>query len=701
VLANDVDPDRDPLTVTAASAPNGTVVINPDGTLTYTPNANFNGTDTISYAISDGNGGTSNATVTVTIAPVNDAPVANPDAATTAEDTPLANIVVLGNDSDIEGDPLTVTAASAPNGTVTINPDGTLNYTPNANFNGTDTITYTISDGNGGTATTTVTVTVTPVNDPPVAVNDVASTNEDTPLVIAPLANDTDIDRDPLTITAATALNGIVTINPDGTIRYVPNANYNGPDTITYTISDGNGGTSTATIAVTVVPVNDPPVAVNDNATTLEDTPVTVAVLANDSDLEGNPLTVTAASAPNGTVTINPDGSLTYTPRANFNGTDTITYTISDGQGGTATATVTITVTPVNDPPTDAGEFRNAIGGSAVTVPVLANANDLDGDPLTVISAIPSVGVAVINADGTISFTAPPLFQGLATVTYTVSDGQGGTVTSTITFDVTAASLDVRAMLEFGEVKFPEVWPLAHKVAAQQGFINTPLIILDAVNSFRSLSGTPDIDVQSPLLAAVNGIAPLYGNTAFDVDGHPVSDIVAQLDRITDFRFGMDRLFDKRFGDFEVKGFTGFSVRPQGLTDRQVMIESVVRDQRIYMEMRDVGADSDPRIVEHQLRMRGGGALPEWIKLDKRGLAIIERPLDMDEIHLIVRSIRADGKVIEIPIVIQGATGEIQLDKPLQSHGKAPHVSTLDHSVGKQQSAALDETDQLRAAFGG
>jgi large repetitive protein len=701
VLANDVDPDRDPLTVTAASAPNGTVVINPDGTLTYTPNANFNGTDTISYAISDGNGGTSNATVTVTIAPVNDAPVANPDAATTAEDTPLANIVVLGNDSDIEGDPLTVTAASAPNGTVTINPDGTLNYTPNANFNGTDTITYTISDGNGGTATTTVTVTVTPVNDPPVAVNDVASTNEDTPLVIAPLVNDTDIDRDPLTITAATALNGIVTINPDGTIRYVPNANYNGPDTITYTISDGNGGTSTATIAVTVVPVNDPPVAVNDNATTLEDTPVTVAVLANDSDIEGNPLTVTAASAPNGTVTINPDGSLTYTPRANFNGTDTITYTISDGQGGTATATVTITVTPVNDPPTDAGEFRNAIGGSAVTVPVLANANDLDGDPLTVISAIPSVGVAVINADGTISFTAPPLFQGLATVTYTVSDGQGGTVTSTITFDVTAASLDVRAMLEFGEVKFPEVWPLAHKVAAQQGFINTPLIILDAVNSFRSLSGTPDIDVQSPLLAAVNGIAPLYGNTAFDVDGHPVSDIVAQLDRITDFRFGMDRLFDKRFGDFEVKGFTGFSVRPQGLTDRQVMIESVVRDQRIYMEMRDVGADSDPRIVEHQLRMRGGGALPEWIKLDKRGLAIIERPLDMDEIHLIVRSIRADGKVIEIPIVIQGATGEIQLDKPLQSHGKAPHVSTLDHSVGKQQSAALDETDQLRAAFGG
>jgi large repetitive protein len=250
-------------------------------------------------------------------------------------------------------------------------------------------------------------------------------------------------------------------------------------------------------------------------------------------------------------------------------------------------------------------------------------------------------------------------------------------------------------------VKFPEVWPLAHKVAAQQGFINTPLIILDAVNSFRSLSGTPDIDVQSPLLAAVNGIAPLYGNTAFDVDGHPVSDIVAQLDRITDFRFGMDRLFDKRFGDFEVKGFTGFSVRPQGLTDRQVMIESVVRDQRIYMEMRDVGADSDPRIVEHQLRMRGGGALPEWIKLDKRGLAIIERPLDMDEIHLIVRSIRDDGKVIEIPIVIQGATGEIQLDKPLQSHGKAPHVSTLDHSVGKQQSAALDETDQLRAAFGG
>jgi large repetitive protein len=699
VLGNDTDPDRDPLTVTAATAPNGIVVINADGTITYTPNANFNGTDTITYVISDGQGGTATATVTVTVTPVNDPPVAVNDNATTLEDTPVT-VAVLGNDSDVELDPLTVTAATAPNGTVVINADGTLTYTPNANFNGTDTITYTISDGQGGTATATVTVTVTPVNDLPIAANDVASTNEDAPLVIAPLVNDSDVDGDPLTITAATAPNGTVTINPDGTLRYVPNPNFNGTDTISYTISDGQGGTATATVTVTVTPVNDPPVAVNDNATTLEDTPVTVAVLGNDSDVDNDPLTVTAATAPNGTVVINADGTLTYTPRANFNGTDTITYTISDGQGGTATATVTVTVTPVNDLPTDGNEFREAIGGTAVTVPVLANANDIDGNPLTVISAIPSVGVAVINADGTISFTAPPTFQGVATVTYTVSDGQGGTVTSTITFNVTAANIDVRAQLDFGEVKFPDVWPLAHKVASQSGFINTPLIILDAVNSFRSLSGTPEIDVQSPLLAMVNGIAPLYGNTAFDVEGQPVSDIVAQLDRITDFRFGMDRLFDKRFGDFAVEGFTGFSVRPQGLADRQVMIESVVRDQRIYMEMRDVGTDGDPMIIEHQVRMRSGGPLPDWIKVDKRGLAIIERPLDMDEIHLIVRSIRADGKVIEVPIVIQGATGEIQLDKPLPSHGKTAHAPTLDHSVGQAQNAVHDEIARIADAFG-
>ena len=223
------------------------------------------GVYTVTITATDPSGASVSRTLTATI--TNPAPTATNDSATTAEDTPIPAINVLGNDSDPDGDPLTVTAASAPNGIVTINPDGTLRYVPNPNFNGTDVITYVISDGNGGTSTAAVTVTVTPVNDAPIAVNDNATTNEDAPVTIGVLGNDSDVDGDNLTVSAATSPNGTVVINPDGTITFTPNPNFNGPATITYTISDGNGGTATATVNVTVSAVNDAPVANPSTAT--------------------------------------------------------------------------------------------------------------------------------------------------------------------------------------------------------------------------------------------------------------------------------------------------------------------------------------------------------------------------------------------------------------------------------------------------
>ena len=396
VLANDTDVDGNPLTVTAATSPDGQVTINPNGTITFTPNPNFNGTTTVTYTISDGNGGTSTATVTLTVAAVNDPPVANPSTASTNEDTPVT-LTPLTNDTDADGNPLTVTAVSAQNGTVTIDPDGTVRYVPNPNFNGTDTVTYTISDGQGGTATSTVTVTVNPVNDVPVAGNDNATTPEDSPVTISVLANDTDADGNPLTITAAASPNGTVVINPDGTITFTPNPNFNGPTTITYTISDGQGGTAIATVAVNVTPLNDPPVAQPDSATTPEDTPVTIAPLTNDSDVDGNPLAITAATSPNGTVVINPNGTITFTPDPNFNGPTVITYTVSDGQGGTTTATITVNVTPLNDPPVARNDVFTMDEDTTARIPVLSNDNDVDGDPLTVTAASSPNGTVVIN----------------------------------------------------------------------------------------------------------------------------------------------------------------------------------------------------------------------------------------------------------------------------------------------------------------
>ena len=792
VLTNDSDVDGDPLTVTAASSPNGAVTINPNGTITFTPNADFNGPTTVTYTISDGNGGTSTATVTLTVAPVNDVPVANPSTATTNEDTPVI-LPVLTNDTDADGDPLTVTAASAANGTVTILPDGTVRYVPDPNFNGTDTITYTISDGQGGFATSTVTVTVNPVNDIPVAVNDNAITPEDTPVTIPVLANDSDADGNPLTITAATSPNGTVVINPDGTITFTPNPNFNGPTTISYTISDGQGGTATATVAVNVTPVNDPPVARPDTATTPEDTPVTVAVLGNDSDVDGNPLAVVSASSPNGTVVINPNGTITFTPDPNFNGPTTITYTVSDGQGGTATTTVAVNVTPVNDPPVARNDVFTMDEDTTARIPLLSNDFDLDGDPLTITAASSPNGTVVINADGTVSFTPSPNFFGPATITYTISDGRGGTSTaiatvnvlntnelpvdgdeaistiggvvttinvldnatdperdpvsvffaevesgagtvtinpdgtlnyiapqdfqgiaviryivsdgrggfdiSFVTITVTQANADMNALLgQNASPGIPDAWRVDEILDQSEKFITVPLIIDQTINDFRSLNGTPSLFGRRPLLDAVNGIDWLRGTPEHGSEGHPISDTVHYLDRIRDLRFGMDRLFDPRMGDFTIETLTGFSVRQLDSGNDQVMIESVVRDQVIYMEVRDIGSDSDPRITEYQLRMRDGSALPEWIRMDNRGLAIIERPVDAEEIRLVVRAIRADGAVIDVAVVVQGATGEIQLDAPLAVK-KISAAEPLAKTLAAASAAATDEAARLAAAF--
>src|SRR6185295_12313995 len=150
----------------------------------------------------------------------------------------------------------------------------------------------------GAIATGTVTVTVSAVNDAPMATDDAATTAEDAPVSIAVLANDTDLDGDSLSVSGVgAAAHGTATANADGTVTYTPAANYSGPDSFTYTVSDGHGGTATGTVTITVSAVNDAPAATDDAATTPEDTPVSIPVLANDTDLDGDSLVVSGVSA--------------------------------------------------------------------------------------------------------------------------------------------------------------------------------------------------------------------------------------------------------------------------------------------------------------------------------------------------------------------------------------------------------------------
>jgi VCBS repeat-containing protein len=358
VLANDTDVDGDLLlSATLVSGPaHGTLSFRGDGTFTYTPNPNFNGTDSFTYRTSDGRLDSNVATVTITVNPVNDPPVAANDSYSTAEDTPLTVAApgVLGNDTDVDGDSLSAVLVSGPaHGTLTLNSNGSFTYTPAPNYNGPDSFSYKANDGQADSNVATVSLTITPVNDPPVAGNDSYTTAEDTPLTVAApgvLGNDTDVDGDPLqAILVAGPAHGTLALNANGSFTYTPSANYNGGDSFSYKANDGQADSNIATVSLTITPVNDPPVANNDSYTVPAGATLTVAapgVLGNDSDVDGDSLTAILVAGPaHGTLALNASGSFTYTPAAGFSGPDTFTYRASDGSLG-AVATVTISVTP-------------------------------------------------------------------------------------------------------------------------------------------------------------------------------------------------------------------------------------------------------------------------------------------------------------------------------------------------------------------
>src|SRR5207253_80104 len=215
--------------------------------------------------------------VNVTRGGVKTAVVAWPHTASTAEDVPVT-ISPLDNDSDLDGDSLTIISLSPTNGTAVIVGGTNVVFTPATNFNGTATIGYTISDGNGGTNSALITVTVSAVNDPTAAVDDAATTSAARRSSDRPLDNDSDVDGDSLTITSLSATNGTAVIVGGTNVVFTPATNFNGTATIGYSISDGNGGTASALITVTVSAVNDAPVAVDDNASTAEDVPVTIKI---------------------------------------------------------------------------------------------------------------------------------------------------------------------------------------------------------------------------------------------------------------------------------------------------------------------------------------------------------------------------------------------------------------------------------------
>ncbi|HCG9588253.1 TPA: tandem-95 repeat protein, partial [Vibrio parahaemolyticus] len=330
---------------------NGTVSINPDGSVTYTPNDNYVGKDTFTYIVTSG-GVSESTTVEVNVTPVNDAPVAKDDIATTQEDTAVT-IDVLPNDTDVDGDKLSIESASVPKeqGTVEV-VDGKLVFTPAENFHGDAEITYTITDG-ALTDQATVNVTVNAVNDTPVVESSIADQTlaEDfTPYTIDLNTAFSDVDNVDGELTFSVSGNSNIQVAiVNGIATFTPTADWNGSEALTFTATDPSGESVSQTVNFTVAPVAD---IVADKATVVEDTPTIIKVLGNDT-FEGDDKVVsldTNNGPANGTVSVNPDGSVTYTPNDNYHGTDSFTYIVTSG-GVSESTTVSVDVTPVNDAP--------------------------------------------------------------------------------------------------------------------------------------------------------------------------------------------------------------------------------------------------------------------------------------------------------------------------------------------------------------
>ncbi|HCG8289649.1 TPA: tandem-95 repeat protein [Vibrio parahaemolyticus] len=528
VLGNDTfESDGKVVSLDTNNGPaNGTVLVNPDGSVTYTPNDNYHGTDCFTYIVTSG-GVSESTTVSVDVTPVNDAPVAKDDIATTQEDTAVT-IDVLPNDSDVDGDKLSIESASVPKeqGTVEV-VNGKLVFTPAENFNGDAEITYTVTDGQL-TDEAKVTVTVNPVNDAPtIKVDALESITEDAvsiDTVVATLTvRDTDTSEDQLTVSLENNSNGYFVlvgdevkltqagvdavnndelnlkdltisasvsdgVNPtandsdslivnrvndaptvenaianqvlsedfdtytidlnevfkdtdsslefsvsgnnriqisivNGIATISPTADWNGSEALTFTATDPSDESVSQTVNFTVAPVAD---IVADKATVVEDTPTIIKVLGNDT-FEGDDQVVsldTNNGPANGTVSVNPDGSVTYTPNDNYHGTDSFTYIVISG-GVSESTTVSVDVTPVNDAPVAKDDIATTQEDTAVTIDVLPNDSDVDGDKLSIESAsVPKEQGTVEVVNGKLVFTPAENFNGDAEITYTVTDGQ-------------------------------------------------------------------------------------------------------------------------------------------------------------------------------------------------------------------------------------------------------------------------------------
>jgi len=411
------DPDNSSITYALVTLPaNGTLSgTSPD--LTYTPDPDFDGSDTFTFVAKDTDSVSQSATVNITMEKVNDVPMANNLSITTLKNTNLS-ITLTG--TDVDNNTLTYTLTSTPsNGTLTGNAPN-LTYTPNSDFDGSDTFKFIASDGTlvSQIATVNITVNTTPgSNQAPVAEDLAVTTEEDTQVSI--LLRASDANNNSLTYTIVSTPTNGASAGTAPSLTYTPNSNYNGIDSLAFKVNDGTVDSNTATVTITVTPVNDLPVANAQDVTTSEDTSKPITLTAD--DIENEALTYVIISSPgNGTLSGAPP-DLTYMAIPDFNGSDSFSFIVDDGKGLSSEVTVNITIDPVNDPPVPNGQSLTT--SEDTVTPITLTANDLDGDRLTyTVTTNPNKGTLSGTASN-LAYTPNPHVNGNDTFLFIVSDG--------------------------------------------------------------------------------------------------------------------------------------------------------------------------------------------------------------------------------------------------------------------------------------
>ncbi|ARP40485.1 Polymer-forming cytoskeletal [Vibrio syngnathi] len=439
LLANARDLDGDQLTALNLATDDESVTItdNGDGTYTLTPEADFNGDVSFTFDVSDGDDVVS-TNLELTVSPVNDGPEAQDQAFTVNEDGVLTftNQYLLTGATDIEGDDLSVEGVTytGADGVLTDNGDGSYSFAPNENFNGDVNFSFDVSDGTD-TVQANIDVSVTPENDPPVAGSTSYTVHEDNSITISNeqlLANSSDIEGEvAIDSVAYSGADGVFEDNGNGTYTFSPNENFNGEVSLDVVVTDEDGATEATTAGITVLEVNDPPIAGSTSYSVNEDEVITISaeqLLANASDIEGEvAIDSVSYTGADGIFTDNGDGTFSFAPNANFDGDVSLDVVVTDEDGATVATNASIDVLPVNDAPVSGDLAYSIDEDGSITLSqeqLLAQASDVDGDDLTAANlTVGGDATVTANDDGSFTITPDANFNGDIDLTFDISDG--------------------------------------------------------------------------------------------------------------------------------------------------------------------------------------------------------------------------------------------------------------------------------------